>query len=268
MRQSRAARDRRSTRHTAPAVWARSVVLARGRSVVLDASDLDIAPGSFCALIGPNGSGKTTLLDALAGLLPPAAGALEVLGRDPVTARPDVAYVLQSSTVNEALPLSARDVVSMGRWSGGSLRRLGIDDRRRIAEALELLGVDDVARRRLGELSGGERQRVLVAQGLVQDAPLTLLDEPLTGVDVASHSVVLDALRARCARGATVVMSTHDLTEAAGADHVVLLNQRVVAEGTSRAVITEPNLAAVYGDRLVRLPDARGLVDDPHHEHG
>src|ERR671911_146645 len=136
-----------------------------------------------------------------------------------------------------------------------------------VNSSLERLGVADLARRQLHELSGGQRQRVLVAQGLAQEADLLLLDEPVTGLDVVSRELILEAVAAEQAAGRTVVLSTHDLTDARQADRVMLLANRLVAFGAPDEVLTDRPLAAAYGGRVLALPEGVVVMDDPHHNH-
>src|ERR687897_206500 len=140
-------------------------------------------------------------------------------------------------------------------------------DRAAVNRSLERLGVADLARRQLHELSGGQRQRVLVAQGLAQEADLLLLDEPVTGLDVVSRELILEAVAAEQAAGRTVVLSTHDLTDARQADRVMLLANRLVAFGAPDEVLTDRPLAAAYGGRVLALPEGVVVMDDPHHNH-
>jgi len=249
------------------AVVARSLVLAYGRHVALGRSDFRLEPGSVTAIIGPNGSGKSTLLHAIAGLLEPASGTLEV-GERTAAAGAAVGYVLQSTQVNELLPVTVREVVTMGRYADlGAFGRLRASDRRAVDEALDRLEIADLASRQLRELSGGQRQRVFVAQGLAQRAPVLLLDEPVTGLDLVSRHRILEVLAAERERGVTVVVSTHDLDDAAAAEHVLLLAGRVVAAGPPAAVLTPEWLAQAYGGRLLRVDGGAVLLDDPAHRH-
>lgn len=254
-----------------PAVVAVGVTLAHGRHVALAGVDVALPAGRVTALIGPNGSGKSTLLDAVAGLLPLMAGRLEVLGDAPGAQRRRVAYVLQSTEVGPHLPVTVRETVRMGRYAvRGVAGRLGADDRRLVEEAMDRLGVADLAGRQLAELSGGQRQRVLVAQGLAQDGDLLLLDEPVTGLDVVSRQQILGVIAAERDAGRTVVVTTHDLDEAAAADHVVLLAGRVVAAGPPGEVLVPEVLRQAYGGRLLVVQGQGAvLLDDPHHHaHG
>ncbi|HLT17259.1 MAG TPA: zinc ABC transporter ATP-binding protein AztA [Acidimicrobiales bacterium] len=243
---------------------ATDLVLGYGARVVVRAATFEIPAGAVTALIGPNGSGKSTLLHALAGQLEPRAGRLEVAAWE----RPGgVAYVLQSTKVNDQLPLTVRETVTMGRYAlTGPFRRLSAADRAAVDEALEAMAIADLANRQLRELSGGQRQRAFVAQGLAQQADVLLLDEPITGLDLVSRQHIVRAIADQVASGRTVVVSTHDLGDAAESDHLLLLAGRVVASGPPADVLTDQNLAAAYGGHLLRLGESTLVVDDhPHH---
>ena len=248
------------------AVRASDVVLRYGQTVALDASTFEIPAGAVTAVIGPNGSGKSTLLNAIAGLMQPSAGALDVDARN---GSRSIAYVLQSTRVNQALPVTVREVVSMGRYaSRGPYGRLRDDDRLAVDDAMRRVGVEDIANRHLDELSGGQRQRVFVAQGLAQDHTMLLLDEPLTGIDLTAAKAIDGVIHDESRRGCTVVMTTHDLSEAQAATHVVLVAGRVIAAGRPNEVLTRDHLVAAYGPSLLHLDDAgRLFLDDPGHAH-
>ncbi|MFQ5523558.1 MAG: metal ABC transporter ATP-binding protein [Acidimicrobiia bacterium] len=249
---------------TGPAVRARDLVLGYGERRALDRSSFEVPRAKVTAIIGPNGSGKSTLLSAIAGLIEPLAGELEVLSGVGEPRR--ISYVLQTTKVNEALPVTVAEVVTMGRYSSAGLyRRLGPADRRAVLEAMERTGVVDLARRHLQELSGGQRQRVFVAQGLAQDHDLLLLDEPLTAMDITAAQAVDEVIHDEIGRGCTVVVTTHDLSEAQIADHVLLLAGRVVASGPPESVLTAANLAAAYGPALLHWEEGRLLIDDAAH---
>jgi ABC-type Mn2+/Zn2+ transport system ATPase subunit len=234
--------------------------------LVVDA--LALAPGTVTVLIGPNGSGKSTLLHAIAGLLEGGAGRVEVLGTGPVEARPKVAYVLQAVAVTEHLPITVREVVTMGRYAvRGAFGRLHAGDRAAVDRAIESLELTDLVHRHLGELSGGQRQRALVAQALAQEADVLLLDEPVTGLDLASVERIRSVIDDERAAGRTVVVATHDLTDAQHADHLVLLAGRIVAAGPPATALTRQSLAEAYGSRLLRLDGDTLLLDDGAH-HG
>lgn len=253
----------------APSVVGRDLTLARGAHVALRSATFEMRAGAVTAIIGPNGAGKSTLLHAIAGLLPPAEGRLDVAGHPAGPGSADVAYVLQGTKVHEHLPVSVREVVAMGRYAAlGPIRRMRRADIDAVDAALERLDIADLASRQIRELSGGQRQRVFVAQGIAQEAPVLLLDEPVTGLDLVSRRRILEVVAAERDAGRVVVVTTHDLGEAAHADHVLLLAGRVVASGPPDEVLVSAQLADAYGQRLVHLGDNVVMLDDaPHHAH-
>lgn len=248
-----------------PAASGRGVELRYDDVVALASCDFDVPAGKTTAVIGPNGSGKSTLLAAIAGIHEPSAGSITVLGTKPEDTSARVAFVPQSTKVNDALPVTVREVVMMGRYpSLGFLRRFGDDDRNTVDGAIDRLDLTDLSARHLGELSGGQRQRVFVAQGLAQDHDLLLLDEPMTGLDGVSAGVVRGVIDEERARGRTVILTTHDLEEAQSCDQVILVNGTVVAQGSPDEVLTVETLSAVYRSQVVDK-EGRLLFDDPAH---
>lgn len=177
-----------------------------------------IPGGSICAIVGPNGSGKSTVLSLIAGILRPARGTIDLDG-----AR-EVALAPQHSQVAENFPITVAEVVSMGRWRKlGLLKRMKADDHRIVDHWIGRLGLDDLRQRRIGELSGGQRQRTLVAQAFAQQAPITVLDEPTTGMDAESRMQVMKGIRELVEAGRTVVLATHDRELADECDTCVAL---------------------------------------------
>jgi iron complex transport system ATP-binding protein len=248
-----------------PAVEAIDLVLAYEDKIAVDRSTFSIPARTVTAVIGPNGSGKSTLLNAIAGLLTPRAGTIAVpAGRDGFQR---VAYVLQTTKVNDALPISVGEVVGMGRFaSKGWFDRINHEDRTAISTAMERTGITDLEGDHMQHLSGGQRQRVFVAQGLAQEHELLLLDEPLTGIDLTAAQAIDAVLHDELENGCTVVLTTHDLSEARSADHVVLLAGRVVASGPPSEVLTTENLIEAYGTSLLHLDQGNIFVDDPAHQ--
>ncbi len=244
------------------AIIARDLILSYGSTTAVGRSSFEIPRGALTAVIGPNGSGKSTVLGGIAGLVVPAAGTVTIRG----DAR--VAYVLQATKVNEALPITVREVVGMARYpSLGTFQRLQARDRQIVDTAMEDLDITDLAGRHLHELSGGQRQRVFLAQGIAQDHDILLLDEPLTGLDITSAQAIDAVIHHATSDGCTVVLTTHDLTSARAADHVLLMSGRVVATGTPEKVLTPENLRTAYGPSLMHLDTTNGelFIDDPAH---
>ena len=228
--------------------------------VALRDLSLHVPAGSTLAVIGPNGSGKSTLLRAIIGLAAPSSGRIDRHGGT-------CGMVLQATEVDRGVPITVRDTVLLARYPRlGLLRRPGRADRTAVHDALERLGVADLADRQLHHLSGGQRQRVLVAQGIAQEVDLLLLDEPVNGLDVVSREVILDVVAEERSTGRSVVMTTHAFEDARRCDQVLLLAQRPIAIGTPEAVLAEAPLREAYGARLLRVGDEL-LVDDPHHHH-
>lgn len=254
-----------STPAPAPAVVARQLTLAYGDHVALSRATFELPAARVTAIIGPNGSGKTTLLRALSGLERPSAGVLEVLGRPAGARRRTVSHVMQAQTVNDAVPLTVLETVRMGRYAArGLLGRLRAEDHDAIDDAIARMGVGELVHRHLRELSGGQRQRVFVAQGLVQQSDLLLLDEPVTGLDLVSQDRIDHAVRDEIDAGRTVVMTTHDVATAAAADHVLLLATHVVAAGPPDVVLVEEHLSHAYGGTAFRTAEGTLVLGDPH----
>ncbi len=239
-------------------------VFCYGSRVALDTSTVTIPAGSVTTLIGPNGSGKSTLLNGIAGLVAPSSGTVMIGAASGHPLR--ISYVLQDTKVNPSLPVTVREVVTMGRYAEkGQLRRLSREDRRKIDEVMEKVGISHLSKRHLTRLSGGQRQRVLLAQGLVQEHDILLLDEPATGLDMVSIQTINDTIRSEAEQGCTVVLTTHDLADAWAADHVVLLAGRVVTSGPPPEVLQSSFLLEAYGTALLNV-DGTSLLDDPHHD--
>ncbi|MDY6055641.1 ABC transporter ATP-binding protein [Micrococcus sp.] len=247
-------------------VEARGLELRHGTHVAVTASDLTVPAGVLVAVIGPNGSGKSTLLQALAGVLRPSDGTLRVLGERPERRARRTAFVMQTPAPPQGVPITVRDVVTMGRYAArGWFGRLRAADRAAVDAAMERMDVVHLARRHLDELSGGQRQRVHVAQGVAQDHDVLMLDEPMTGLDLVSARTIDQLLHEEPERGVSVVFTTHDLDEAAAADHVVLMSGRVVASGPPRQVLTDAHLEEAYGRGALHTPTVP-FVDVPAHD--
>lgn len=245
------------------AVTAIDVEFRYGSHVALSSSSFTVPVGEITALIGPNGSGKSTILNGIAGLVSPTSGTLTV---HQATSPQRIALVLQTTKVNDALPITVTEVVSMGRYtSTGEFRRLTESDKQIVSEAMERMSITDLAGRHLRELSGGQRQRVFVAQGLAQDSDVLLLDEPLTGLDLPSAQAIDAVIHDEQELGRTIVISTHDLAEARVADHVILLARRVIAAGAPGNVLTTSNLRQAYGSALLHVEGEQIFLDDPAH---
>ena len=252
---------------TLPSVRLTDVSVGYEDLPVLENVDLTLLPGSLTAVVGPNGGGKSTLLKLIAGLLRPWSGQAEVFGAAPGAHARSVAYVPQAEVVDWSFPVCAGDVVMMGRYPRlGPVRRPGARDHAAVAEALEQVGMTKFARRQIGALSGGQRRRVFLARALASEPDLYLLDEPVTGVDHATHVDLMTVLDAEARAGRTVIASTHDL--AAAAHHfrsIVAVNRTIVAHGDASLVLDTDVLLRTYGGHLLFVGDRAVLIDDAHH---
>jgi iron complex transport system ATP-binding protein len=235
-----------------------SLTVHLGGNRVVDDVGLTVVPAEWTTVIGRNGAGKTTLLRAVAGLVP-YVGSISVDGRQIREMAPrERARVIALVPQNPLLPadMTVREYALLGRTPHlGFLGRPGRHDDAAAQQALDSLDLGALAGRRLDALSGGEQQRVVLARALAQQAPILLLDEPTTSLDVGRQQEVLDLVWAlRSSRNLTVLGAMHDLTLAGQyADRLVLMDAgRVVADGTPAAVLTEERINRHY-DAHVRV---------------
>ncbi|MEM1333316.1 MAG: metal ABC transporter ATP-binding protein [Actinomycetota bacterium] len=228
------------------------LTVAYGKKAVVWDVDLAVPAGTLMAIVGPNGAGKTTLIKAILGLLTPAAGQVLLAGKGHEQQRDRIAYVPQRGSVDWDFPTSALDVVMMGRYGDlGWFRRPGRRERALAMEALEQVGMGDLAERQISKLSGGQQQRVFLARALVQDADIYFMDEPFQGVDATTERAIIGLLQNLRAEGKTVVAVYHDLqTVTEYFDWVTLMNVRRIASGPVGEVFNSENLRLTYGGRI------------------
>lgn len=239
-----------------------AMTVAYHRKPVLWDVDYDAPPNRLVAIVGPNGAGKSTLIKACLGLVPRASGQVAFWGEPYARARSRIGYMPQRESVDWDFPVSALDVVCMGRYRRiGWFRPVTRSHREAARACLERVGLADLADRQISRLSGGQQQRVFLARALAQEADLYLMDEPFAGVDAATERAIVEVLRALKAAGRTVIAVHHDLqTVGEYFDDVILLNMRVVAAGPVATVFTRENLQKTYGGRLTLLAEAAEAV--------
>jgi manganese/iron transport system ATP-binding protein len=238
---------------TAIAVDHVSVVYPNGHQALVDVS-VELNPGSICGLVGVNGSGKSTLFKTIMGLIAPSSGSVRLWGLPVREAlkKQMVAYVPQSEEVDWNYPVLVEDVVMMGRYGHMNFLRIpNAEDKRKVSEALERVGMEAFRTRQIGELSGGQKKRVFLARALAQEGRIILLDEPFTGVDVKTELAIVALLKELRAAGNMMLVSTHNLGSVPEfCDHVVLINRTVLAAGPTQQVFTQKNLEKAFGGVL------------------
>jgi zinc transport system ATP-binding protein len=239
------------------------VSFSYGDRIVLDGARFHIHEGEFAALVGPNGAGKTTVLKLLLGLARPASGSIVVFGTTPEEARAEIGYVPQLASFDAAFPISVREVVRMGRLSGGS-RRYSTEDARAVDRSLEAADVADLAGRHYAALSGGQRRRVLVARALASEPRLLLLDEPTANMDAESEARLFAVLGSQKGR-TTILIVTHDTGfVSALTDSVFCVGDR----GAGRAIVRHGSapadhvVSAQYGGPALQVLHDTELPED------
>ena len=206
---------------------------------------------TITGIIGPNGAGKSTLLKSMLGIIPHEGHAF-IDDKEMNKSLKKVAYVEQKIHIDYNFPIKVKECVSLGLYPSIPLfHTLKASHWKKVAEALEIVGLSDYADRQISQLSGGQFQRVLIARCLVQDADYVLLDEPFVGIDSVSEEIIMNTLRDLKKAGKTVLIVHHDLGKVAHYfDQVLLLNKELIAFGPTKETFTQANLKQAYGDRL------------------
>lgn len=253
---------------------AENLCLSYGRHRVIDNLTLTIDPHQITVVIGPNGCGKSTLLAALAGLQRPTSGQV-LLDNKPVGQWPRKVLARQLAFLPQQpqapLEITVRDLVAHGRFAHRRpFASLSPADHAAIDWALQATGTDAFANRTFGALSGGERQRVWIALALAQSPRMLLLDEPTSFLDIGYQYQVLDLLHGLSGdERPGLLMVLHDINQASFyADRIIALRDgQVLADGTPDEVVTQSNVAALFGVnmRIRRSDKARRLYCMPEH---
>lgn len=246
------------------------VRLAHGSRIVLDNVDLAIRENEFVGVLGPNGSGKTTLMRAILGLITAERGTITVLGEPVTRGNARVGYVPQLHGAMVSARLRGWDVVASAvRGEHLGLPLLSPHDRVQIDRALALVGAEGLARRPVSQLSGGERQRLLLAQALIGEPRLLLLDEPLASLDPHYADEVVQLVRnIQTELGISVLFSAHELNPLLPAmDRVLYLGNRQATIGSIDDVINGPVLSRLYGSQIdvVKVNGSVFVMSGRHH---
>jgi zinc/manganese transport system ATP-binding protein len=245
---------------------------------VWHAANFSVGKGEFVAILGPNGAGKTTLFRLLLGLMPPTEGTLKIFGEKPRRGNPRIGYVPQRHTIDSELRIEALELVRLGLSGnrfGVSLWSAKKRAKERAMEALRSVGAENLAHAPLGVLSGGELQRIFLAEALVSDPDVLLLDEPLSNLDIRYEMDMVRLIHDVAeSRNATVLLIAHNVNPLLSAlDSVIYLANGNVAVGAPRDVMTSKSLTDLYGAPIEVLRDSHGRLavigaeDTPHHHH-
>ena len=239
-----------------PAIELSEVRVNLSGTEILHGVSVAIPHGCLVGLVGPNGAGKSTLLRAACGQVPLSGGNVTLdgtpslrLSRRPLARR--VCLLPQNAEL--AFPFTVWEVIAMGRNPHlGRFEPLGDKDKQIIERAMRQASVEDLAERPVTELSGGEKQRVLLARSLATEAPILLLDEPTSSLDILHQLEILELLQQFTGRDKTVVAALHDLNVARRAcTHVVLVDKgTIVAEGNPQETLSPRHLEDVFGVRV------------------
>ncbi len=254
-----------------PLLELRDAAVRVGDRTLWSGVDLGVRAGEFVAVLGPNGVGKSTLVKAVLGLIPLAAGSLQVAGLPAGAANDGIGYLPQRRSFDPGLRIRGVDVVRLGldgnRWGIPlpGARRFSAKaraSRARVAEVIALVGAQEYAHRPIGQLSGGEQQRLLIAQALVSRPRLLLLDEPLDSLDLPNQSAVAALVSRICRQeGVAVLMVAHDVNPILTyLDRVVYIAAGGAAAGAPREVITNETLTRLYGTPVEVLSAADGRL--------
>jgi zinc/manganese transport system ATP-binding protein len=231
--------------------------------VVWQDANFSFGRGEFVAVIGPNGAGKTTLFRILLGLQQPVGGTVKVLRAQPKRGNTRIGYVPQRHVIDGDTNIECLELVRLGlsgkKWG---FRVFSKDDRDAALAALEAVGAGELAHRSLGALSGGELQRVFLAEALVSNPDILLLDEPLSNLDLRRETDLLHLINGVVrSRGVTALLIAHNINPLLPhLDKVVYIANGKVATGRPTEILTSESLTRLYGVQVEVLRDPHGNV--------
>lgn len=247
-----------------PAIKVEQLSVNYDKTPVLWDINCEIPEGVLAGIIGPNGAGKSTLLKSLLGLTEPLSGRIEFFGQPYKKVRQRIAYVPQRSSVDWDFPITAFEVVLMGRYGKlGLLRWPGSADKEAARRALDLVGMLPFADRQISQLSGGQQQRLFIARALLQDADIYLMDEPFAGVDMATEKAIIALMDKLKMQGKTLLVVHHDLSTVDNYfDWIIMLNTCLIASGPVSEVYHPENVIRTYGRSSALLEEAAKLTQN------
>jgi zinc/manganese transport system ATP-binding protein len=244
-------------------IEAQNLVAGYKEKTVWRDANFSFGRGEFVAIIGPNGAGKTTLFRLLLGLQPSLGGSISIFGAQPTRGNPRIGYVPQRHTIDSETNIECLELVRLGlsgkKWGFNPFSHT---DRDSAYAALEAVGSTDLAHRPLGVLSGGELQRIFLAEALVSNPDILLLDEPLSNLDLRRETELLHLVdNAVRSRGVTALLIAHNINPLLPhLDKVMYIANGKVATGKPMEVLTSESLSQLYGIQVEVLRDPHGNV--------
>lgn len=245
--------------HSTNTIEAKDVSFSYGTQAVLHGITFSVERGEYLGIVGPNGGGKTTLVKIILGLLKPTAGTMTVFGESTVHSRKHghIGYVPQrAGQIDRMFPATVEEIVRSGRFGKiGPLRRFREEDERAVKNAMEIAGVSSLQDRSIGALSGGERQKVFIARALAGEAEVLILDEPISGVDVASQEQFFSFLRdLNQKQNLTVFLVSHDIeTIVQEATSILCINRELVCHASPEEFIASGMLERLHHGKKARM---------------
>lgn len=244
-------------------VTAKNLAAGYPGKTVWQAANFSFDSGEFVAIIGPNGAGKTLLMRLLLGLQQPINGTIKILNAQPKRGNPRIGYVPQRHLIDSDTNIECLELVRLAfsgnRWGFGLSSQ---NERKAAFDALKAVGAADLAHQTLNALSGGELQRIFLAEALVSNPELLLLDEPLSNLDIKrSKELVQLVNNVVRSRNVTALLVAHDINPLLPfLDKVVYIANGKVATGKPKEVLTSESLTALYGVHVEVIRDSRGNV--------
>jgi zinc/manganese transport system ATP-binding protein len=244
-------------------VAAKNLTVGYGGKPVWLGANFSVKRGEFVAVIGPNGAGKTTMFRMLLGLQQPISGTIKVFGEKPRRGNQKIGYVPQRHTIDNDTNIECAELVRLAY----SANKLGFsfsrEEEKKVAlEALAAVGATGLAHKSLGSLSGGELQRIFLAEALVGNPEMLLLDEPLSNLDIRRIKDLVGLMNSVVkSRNATAFLVAHDINPLIQyLDKVIYMANGKVATGTPEEVLTSKRLSALYGTEVEVLRDSKGNI--------
>ena len=246
------------------------LTVAYGTNLAVWDVSLDVPLGIVMGIVGPNGAGKSTLLKSVLGIVPKLSGTIDIAHQENSSARCQIGYVPQRSSIDWDFPITVRELVLMGTYGSlGWFRRVGNQERQRSIEALERVEMQDLADRQIGELSGGQQQRAFLARAFAQDAPLLLMDEPFAGVDATTEKTLIKLMHQLRDQNKTLLVVHHDLTTVTEYfDQIALVNCELIGAGKVDQIFSKKLLEKAYGGPVSQRVKYSKQIEDSNSSTG